>query len=292
MKNRLCYLVDIVENNENCVVLEVKDNKEMDLIKLGCFDGDERLIRLTKGRDHTCTIFYNDDRKPFSWHWGTSGFTLVSDKVSEIGRMVENCITEDFDIYIGEDVSKVRESLYIKSLDDVKRSKHKIEVMYFKNNDYVIVHKDNEFYKEFPDVNTAINHFQDLNFNVNYINQYTVGTGCIVERYDIEKNKELLDWKEEPYYITITDIKELNDIDSFTVARVINGVNCVELHYSEGKATVEYGTRVKDDAWENEIEEVDWFNKNMSKEELENKLWDLFDERYDTSLNNEDGMEI
>ena len=52
MNNKLCYMVDIIENNENCVVLEVKDNKKMDLIKLGCFDGDEELIRLTKGKKH------------------------------------------------------------------------------------------------------------------------------------------------------------------------------------------------------------------------------------------------
>lgn len=32
MKNKLCYLVDIVENNENCVILQVKDNKRLNLL--------------------------------------------------------------------------------------------------------------------------------------------------------------------------------------------------------------------------------------------------------------------
>lgn len=57
MKNKLCYLVDIIENNENCVILKVKDNKNLELIKLGYFDGNEEMMRLTKGKDHTCTIF-------------------------------------------------------------------------------------------------------------------------------------------------------------------------------------------------------------------------------------------
>ena len=196
MKEKLCYLVDIIENNENCVVLKIKDNKEMDLIKLGCFDGDERLIRLTKGADHTCTIFYKDNREPFSWYWGASGYTLVSDNVSKMGKLVENSITEDFDIYIGDNDSKIKESLYIKSLDDAKNNKHTIEIMYFKNDNNVVVHKDNEFYKRFSDVNTAIKHFQDLNYNVDYKNKYIAGTGCIVEEYNIQKNKELLNCQE------------------------------------------------------------------------------------------------
>ena len=56
MKNKLCYLVDIIENNENCVILKVKDDKKLELIKLGYFDGNEEMIRLTKGKDHTCKI--------------------------------------------------------------------------------------------------------------------------------------------------------------------------------------------------------------------------------------------
>ena len=104
--------------------------------------------------------------------------------------------------------------------------------------------------------------------------------------------KDLLKWKEDPYYLQITDIKDLNDNDSFTVARVIDGVNCVELHYSEGQSTIEYGTRIKDDEWESEIEEVDWFNMSMSEKELMKKLCILFEEKYDISLNIDDGMEF
>ena len=292
MKNKLCYLVYIIENNENCVVLKVKDNKEMDLIKLGCFNGDERLFRLTKGKNHTCTIFYNDNRKTFSWEWGESGFTMVTDDVSKMGKLIENAITEDFDIYIGGNQEKIEKSLNIKSLDDSNDSKHFIKIMYFKPDVNVIVHKDFEFYKSFPDVNTAIKHFQDLYYDIDYKNKYVAVTGCIVEEYNIQRNLELLNFKEKPSYLKITDIKDINEEDSFTIARVMNGVNCVELHYNKGRATIEYGTKIKDDEWENEIEEVDWFNKDILEKDLENKLWKLFEERYDNSLNNDNGMEI
>ena len=67
------------------------------------------------------------------------------------------------------------------------------------------------------------------------------------------------------------------DNESYTVARVCNGVNCVELHYIDGKSTIEYGTRTSNDSWENKIENIDWFDKNMSISDLENKLENLFD---------------
>ena len=279
MKNKLCYLVDIIENNEECVILKVKDNKTLDLMSLGCFDGNEELIRLTKGENHTCTIFRTND-KPFSWYWGRSGYTLVSDNVSAMGKLIEACITEDFDIYIGEDKNKVRETMNIMSLDDSNNSSHVIKMMYWKDGNDVSVHKDNSFYKFFKNTIEAKKHFEDLNYDISFKNKYIAGTGCIVEEYDISKNKELEDWKEEPYFLLLADLDELNDEDSFTIARVINGNNCVELHYIEGRATIEYGTRVKQDEWESIVEDIDWYNTNMTEEEISDKLWELFDYHY------------
>lgn len=92
--------------------------------------------------------------------------------------------------------------------------------------------------------------------------------------------EKINEWKEEPYSLLLTDLDKLNDKGSFTVARVIDGVNCVELHYVEGKATIEYGERVSDDAWESTIEDIDWFNLNTTEDEIFDKLWELFDEYY------------
>lgn len=279
MKNKLCYLVDIIENNEDCVILKVKDNKALDLIKLGCFNGDEKLIRLTKGKDHTCTIF-GANAEPFSWEWGMSGYTLVTDRVSNMRKLIEECITEDFDIYIDEDKNKVRETMNIMSLDDSSNSRHFIEMMYWKNGNDVSVHKDDSFYKSFQNIADAKKHFEDLNYKVKFKNKYIAGTGCIVEEYDISKNNELENWEEEPYFLLLTDLNELNDEDSFTVARVINGINCVELHYNNGVATIEYGTRVSDDEWEDKEEAATWFNKSMDENSIYDQLMTLFKKEF------------
>ena len=44
----------------------------------------------------------------------------------------------------------------------------------------------------------------------------------------------------------------------------------------DGKSTIEYGTRTSDDSWESEIENIEWFDKNMSISDIENKLENLF----------------
>lgn len=90
-------MVELVANNNECVVLKVKDGMEMNLICLGCFTGDETMFRLTKGKTVTCTIFRKDGRS-FSWHWGFGGYTLVSDQVDKAGKLIQNCIERDFGI--------------------------------------------------------------------------------------------------------------------------------------------------------------------------------------------------
>ena len=90
-------LVTLEEDNEHCVILKVKPNCEMDLIKLGCFDGDETMFRLTKGSSVTCTVFRKDD-KPYSWHWGLGGHTLVSDSMDKKAKFIQNHIEKNLGI--------------------------------------------------------------------------------------------------------------------------------------------------------------------------------------------------
>ena len=94
---KLKDMVELLSNNDACVVLKVKDGQEMNLISLGCFNGDEVMMPLTKGRDVTCTLFRKNG-KSFSWHWGASGFTLVTDQVWRMGQLIQSCIENDFGI--------------------------------------------------------------------------------------------------------------------------------------------------------------------------------------------------
>ena len=50
--------------------------------------------------------------------------------------------------------------------------------------------------------------------------------------------------KYDAYFDMITPIKYLNNKDSFTIARVIDGLHCIELHISNGVSTIEKGIRL------------------------------------------------
>jgi len=97
--SKLKDLVKVIEDNDACVILEVLPDQSLELIKLGCFNGDEKLFRLTKGSDHTCTVF-REDNSSYSWHWGYSGYTMVTDNMDKKGKLIQQCITGDFDIAI------------------------------------------------------------------------------------------------------------------------------------------------------------------------------------------------
>ncbi len=186
---KLCNLVDIEDNNIECVLLKVKEDARLDLIKLGYFTGNEEYMRLTKGQDHTCTII-DKDGKSFSWYWGISGHTLVTDETSKKGKLIQACIEEDFDIYIGDNKSRVLDSLHITSLEDSKNAKHNIELMYWREHGDVCVHKDHSYYKHFDTINSALSHFQDLGYSIYQYDTEIAETGCVVDKFVIEKIKE------------------------------------------------------------------------------------------------------
>ena len=95
---KLVELVEVIENNDKCVLLKILCDK-LELMKIGCFNGNEEYIRLTKGKDHTCTIWYKNGNS-FSWEWGYSGNTLVSESLNQARRLIVECITSDLKIAI------------------------------------------------------------------------------------------------------------------------------------------------------------------------------------------------
>lgn len=181
---KLVNYVKIVENNEECVILEVVGTP-FDLIRLGCFNGNEKMFRLTKGAKHTCTV-WKENGENYSWFWGYGGHTLVSDDMTKRGNLIQECIEQDFEIYIGENKRNIKNTLYIKSLEDVKHNHHDVKLMYFHTND-VCCHIDGEYFKHFKSLNDGIKHFQNRGYDVYEEYEETAVTGCTVKHYYIER---------------------------------------------------------------------------------------------------------
>lgn len=183
---KLADMVKIAENNMECVVLEVTGSM-MGLISLGCFNGDEKLIRLTKGGNHTCTV-WSADNNHFSWWWGIGGCTCVSDSVSKKGKLIQECITKDFEIVIEGNAEQIASTLYIKSLADIAHAQHDIKLMYWGNpNREIVCHRDGVFFTKFTSVAAALQHFEDHGYAVTANGSYIAQSGCNVEEYHIER---------------------------------------------------------------------------------------------------------
>lgn len=180
---KLFDIAKIVENNEECVVLEVTGTP-MDLIKLGYFDGDETMMRLTKGGNHICTVWRKNGGS-YSWEWGISGSTIVSDKMNRQGTLIQECIEDDFEICIKGTKEAIRKTLHT-SVEEIKCSKHDIKLMYWESrpND-ICCHKDGVFFKHFNGKNNAIDYFESRKYKFTNSHSYVAGTGCIVEEYTI-----------------------------------------------------------------------------------------------------------
>lgn len=86
---------EVVYNNDECVLLRAKTNKEVELFALG-LDNVE-MIRMTKGERQDCTLKFKNGNS-FSWHWGMGGYTLVSDSTRDLGYKILHCIEYDFEI--------------------------------------------------------------------------------------------------------------------------------------------------------------------------------------------------
>lgn len=182
---KLVNLVQVVENNKDCVILEVTGSK-LDLIRLGCFNGDEIMMRLTKGDNHNCTVWTNE--KNYSWHWGIGGHTIVSESMQKRGRLIQECIEEDLEIYIGKNPTLIAQTLHIKSLDDVKHNHHTMKLMYWETSkSHVCCHLDGDYFKHFDGVECGIAHFVNKGYHIEKINSYIAQTGCIVYEYEITR---------------------------------------------------------------------------------------------------------
>lgn len=125
---KLCELVDIAINNENCVVFQGKEGARMDLIALGCFQGNEDMIRMTKGRSPEITLFYKDGSNQ-SYHFGEGSSTVLSPSMGDQRRMIRDCCILDFGLvcdwsHMPNDIDYgrlVKETSGIRDMQDARR---------------------------------------------------------------------------------------------------------------------------------------------------------------------------
>ena len=85
----LADMMNMTGLNDECVLFEFKKSvTAKDKIMTGLFDGKETMIRVTRSEYRDYTVFY-DNGKCFHWHYGPDGYTLVSNRVRQLQRMID-----------------------------------------------------------------------------------------------------------------------------------------------------------------------------------------------------------
>lgn len=98
---KLADCVEVISNNKDCVVLKIKENKRMDLIALGYFNGNEEMIRMTKDKNNNSYTIWSNNGKICNWN----NSTLISDNLKKIQKIIAKCIYHDLDIYMGDSIA-------------------------------------------------------------------------------------------------------------------------------------------------------------------------------------------
>lgn len=81
-------MLEISIDNPQCVIFTFKAGvTTLDKIASGIFVGNEEMIRVTKGQDHELRVYKTNDDS-YAFHWGDSGFTLISERLENIRKLV------------------------------------------------------------------------------------------------------------------------------------------------------------------------------------------------------------
>lgn len=183
--NKLTKIVDIIHNDEDSVILRVKEGKRMELLTTGCFDGNEDMIivsKQTKLNDCIAFRIMETNGKTFSF----TNNTLVSSILSAMRNLIKDTVVMDFGIPI-EDLSYVellKQFSYIKSIEDDLNAPHIFQISGFSENDMVL-RKEGAYMCRIS-LTKAMEYLEERYHIVSKIHSNSESTGCDI--YAVKTN--------------------------------------------------------------------------------------------------------
>ena len=85
---------ELIENNSEMVVLKVNAGDNLTIAMNPYINGTYDYISVTKGKNHILTVIKKDGTS-FSFHWGYSGYTLISDSLELLREKVMRFIASN-----------------------------------------------------------------------------------------------------------------------------------------------------------------------------------------------------
>lgn len=125
---KLAPLVDIVCNDDDCVLLKVKPDCEPELLQIPGYSGDEQYLRMTKSHDSMTCLFKYRNGNSFS----IAQHELIGDSLRALRSMLYQTIVYSFGIVMDDCACDQYQTNYIKTLEDDLKRVHTYELAGFK----------------------------------------------------------------------------------------------------------------------------------------------------------------
>jgi len=137
--NKLSKIVEILNNDEDTVILKVKDNKKIELLSIGCFNGNEDMIIVSKHTNFHDGLAFRlvyKDGTTFSF----TDNTLVSSNIKAMKKNIIQSVVFDFGIPVEDSTyyELLKQFNYIKSLKDDLNTPHTFEICGFDKTNMVL----------------------------------------------------------------------------------------------------------------------------------------------------------
>lgn len=109
MEENLEQVFTLVEATPGQVVLKVLVNDPLTVAKFPFVSMDMAYITVTRGKNHTLTVVKKDG-KTWSFNWGESGYTLISDNTERLKKAVVEYIEEYMHILLETGTWRTKEA--------------------------------------------------------------------------------------------------------------------------------------------------------------------------------------
>ena len=184
--NKLSKIVEILNNDEDTVILKVKDNKKIDLLSIGCFNGTEDMIVVSKHtnlHDGLAFRLVYKDGTTFSF----TDNTLITSNIKAMKRIILDTVIYDFGIPV-EDLTYVdllKQFSDIKCLEDDLNASYTFELAGFEN-DFMVLRKNGAFMDHIS-FNDAIDYLSGRYRILSIVHSNSNQTGCDIYTIKTEK---------------------------------------------------------------------------------------------------------
>lgn len=185
--NKLSKIVEILNNDEDTVILKVKDNKKIELLSVGCFNGNEDMIIISKHTNFHDGLAFRlvyKDGTTFSF----TDNTLVSENIKAMKKNIIQSVVFDFGIPVEDSTyyELLKQFNYIKSLEDDLNTPHTFEVCGFDKSNMVL-RKEGAFMGHIS-YDEAMKYLEERYKIISNIHSNSKQTGCDI--YTIKTGKK------------------------------------------------------------------------------------------------------